>query len=110
VEIEFSPEHVHELIADFCQVVDCIENGEFTPAPVEVLQGRKEDGERPLLRGCAGAAMRGFRAPLPRLRLSTGGRPELALRQYLEDFGSDLEQQDWLSSNLEIALPTEELE
>jgi hypothetical protein len=111
VEIEFSPEPVQELIADFGQVVDCIENGEFTPAPVEVLQGRKEDGER----ACASRVCRRCNARFScssyrAYASSAGGRPELALRQYLEDFGSDLEQQDWLSSNLEIALPTEELE
>lgn len=111
VEIEFSPEHVQELIADFGQVVDCIENGEFTPAPVEVLQGRKEDGERAFAsRVCRRCDARFSCSSYRAFAASAGGRPELALRQYLEDFGSDLEQQDWLSSNLEIALPTEELE
>lgn len=111
VEIEFSPEHVQELIADFGEVVDCIENGEFTPAPVEVLQGRKEDGERAFAsRVCRRCDARFSCSSYRVYAAGAGGRPELALRQYLEDFGSDLEQQDWLSSNLEIALPTQELE
>lgn len=111
VEIDFSPEHVQEIIADFGQVVDCIENGEFTPAPLEILQGRKEDGDRAFAsRVCRHCDARFSCFSYRAYATNAGGRPELALRQYLDDFGSDLEQQDWLSSNLEIALPTEELE
>ncbi len=111
VEIGFDPTHVNEIIADFGRVVDCIENGEFTPAPLEILLGRKEEGERAFAsRVCRRCDVRFSCASYRAFAATAGGRPELALRQYLDDYGTDLEQQDWLSSNLEVAPVLEDLE
>lgn len=111
VGIEVNPEHVKEVIEDFGRVVDCIENGGFSPAPVEILMGRKEEGERAFAsRVCRRCDARFSCGSYRVYAASAGGRPELALRQYLDDYGTDLEMQDWLSSNLEAALSLEELE
>ncbi len=111
VEIDFDPDHVQEIIADFGRVVDCIENGEFTPAPLETLLGRKEEGERAFAsRVCRRCDARYSCASYRAFAATAGGKPEFALRQYLDDFGTDLEQQDWLTSNLDAALTLEDLE
>jgi hypothetical protein len=111
VEIEFDPDHVADIIADFARVVDCIENNQFEPAPLEVLLGRKEEKERAFAsRVCRYCDARYSCSSYRAFAASAGGKPEAALRQYLDDFGSDLEQQEWLTSNMEIAAVVEELE
>jgi hypothetical protein len=110
VEIGFDPAHVEEVIADFGRIVDCIESGEFAPASPEKLKTRSGHERREfashVCRYCdARFSCDSYRS----YALESHGRPELALRQYLEDFGTDLDQQDWLSNNLDAASPTEDL-
>jgi len=111
VEIEFDPAHVEEVIADFGTVVDCIEGSEFEPAPTEKLRTRSGRERRefashvlPLLRRAL------FCGSYREYALASGGRSELVLRQYLTDFGTDLDQQDWLSASLDFGLSADLLD
>lgn len=111
VEIDFNPAHLEEILVDFGHVVDCIEDYKFQPAPVEKLRTRYGD-ERSLFatRVCRNCDARFSCSSYRTYALGARGAAELDFRQYIDDFGTDLEQQDWLSSNLEFALTIDELE
>ena len=91
--------------------VDYIEGGQFEPASVEKLRTRSGRERREfashICRYCdvrfSCSSYRGY-------ALASGGRAEFALRQYLTDFGTDLDQQDWLTGNLEVVPAVGELE
>jgi hypothetical protein len=101
VPIQPNPEHVDAIVADYGRVVDRIESGEFAPAPLEVLLGRREDRERAFAsRVCRRCDARFSCDSYRRYAETAGGRPEQVLRQYLTDYGSDVDQQDWLSNSL----------
>jgi hypothetical protein len=104
VGIEVDPTHVENIIRDFGRAVDCIENGEFAPAPLEVLQS--QFGKKNALFGtsvCRNCDAR-FSCDSYR-RYATGSRApkEAAFKNYLDDYGTELDQQDWLSGELEAA-------
>jgi hypothetical protein len=105
VEIKFDPKHVEEVIADFGTIIDCIENSKFSPAPLEKLKSRQ--GERNAMFAtivCRNCDAR-FSCSSYRAYAQEGhGQAESAVRQYLDDFGNELDQQDWLTGNLE-AIP-----
>jgi len=111
VEIEFDPAHVEEAITDFGMVADCIEGGDFVPASIEKLRTRSGRERREfashVCRYCDARfsciSYRGY-------AMASSGRAEVALRQYLTDFGTDLDQQDWLTGNLEVIPASEVLE
>lgn len=111
VEIEVNPGHVQAMIADFGHVVDCIENGNFDPAPIDKLKSRY-GAENSLFatRVCRNCDARFSCVSYRRYALGSRGRAELALKAYLTDFGSDLDQQEWLSGNLEGVAPAESLD
>jgi PD-(D/E)XK nuclease superfamily protein len=101
VGIEVNPDHVENIIRDFGRAVDCIENGEFAPAPLEVL--KSQFGKKNALFGtsvCRNCDAR-FSCDSYR-RYATGSRApkEAAFKKYLDDYGTELDQQDWLSSEL----------
>jgi hypothetical protein len=111
VEIDLNPEHVDAIITDFGRVVDCIENGEFEPASMEKLNSRY--GAKNSLfatnvcRNCdARFSCDSYRT------YSAGSRRNIEnfFRQYLNDYGTDLDQQERLSSGLESTANLEELE
>lgn len=111
VEIEFDPHHVDEVITDFGTIVDCIENSKFSPAPLEKLKSRQ--GKRNVMfattvcRNCdARFSCNSYRA----YAQEGHGRDESVLRQYMDDFGTELDQQDWLSASLETGLSAELLD
>jgi hypothetical protein len=111
VEIEFDPQHVNEIITDFGTIVDCIENSKFSPAPLEKLKSRQ--GERNAMfativcRNCdARFSCNSYRA----YAQEGHGRDESVLRQYMDDFGTELDQQDWLSASLETGLSADLLD
>ncbi|MGD0752948.1 MAG: hypothetical protein ABSA23_16265 [Anaerolineales bacterium] len=111
MEIDLNPEHVDQIIADFGRVVDCIEDGEFEPASIEKLNSRY-GGKNSLFatnvcRNCnARFTCDSYRT------YSAGSRrnSENFFRYYLNDYGTDLDQQERLSSGLESAANVEDLE
>jgi hypothetical protein len=109
VGIEVDPDHVQNIIRDFGRVVDCIENGEFQPAPLKVL--KTPVGNKNTSFGTAVCRNCDARFSCDSYRQYAAGsrvRKEAAFKQYLEDYGTELEQQDWLSGELEIPASTVE--
>lgn len=111
VEIDVNPEHVQSMIDAFGHVVDCIENGIFDPAPIETLQARYgAEGSLFATRVCRNCDARFSCEAYRQYALGSHGRAELALKGYLTDFGSDLDQEEWLSGNLEGNAPVDSLD
>jgi hypothetical protein len=111
VEIKFDPDHVDEVINHFGSVVDCIENGEFHPASLDRLStrssGENEHFASHICRYCdARFSCESYR----KYAFGGHGRAELAIRQYLDDYGTEVDQQDWLSASLETGLSADLLD
>jgi hypothetical protein len=101
VGIDVDPDHVQKIIGDFGRVVDCIEDGEFGPAPLDVLKapfGKKDTSFGSAV--CRNCDARFSCASYRQYASGSKARKEAAFKQYLEDYGTELEQQDWLSSEL----------
>ena len=111
VKIDIDPSHVDQIITDFGTVVDCIENGDFEPASLEKLNSRygKKNSQfaTAVCRNCDAR----FSCNSYRL-YATGSRSpkELALKQYLSNYGTDLDQHDWLSNEIDSVPPIADLE
>jgi len=104
VGIEVNPDHVENIIHDFGRVVDCIEDGEFQPTPLKVLKA--PFGNKNALFGTAVCRNCDARFSCDSYREYAKGshaRKEATFKKYLDDFGTELDQQDWLSSELEVA-------
>ena len=102
VGIEVDPSHVERIIRDFGRVVDCIEDGKFGPAPVEALNaafGKKNTSfGNAVCRNCdARFSCDSYRAYAKGSR----ARKEAGFVKYLDDYGTDLDQEEWLSAELE---------
>lgn len=111
VEIEFNPVHVKEVIEDFGTIIDCIEDSDYQPASIKKLRTRSGRDRREFAsRVCRNCDARYSCSSYREYALASGGRAEVALRQYLTDFGTDLDQQDWLTSNLEAIPAVDALE
>ncbi len=111
VEIELNPQHVEEIITDFGRIVDCIESGEFKPATLEKLGTRYGDKTAMFATVvCRNCDARFSCGSYHRYVLGAGGGTELTLRQYIGDYGPDLDQQEWLSGGLESTRNIEDLE
>lgn len=108
IEIPFQKEHVAETIEDFARVVDEIEENCFEPAPLEVLQ-QKIEGTHTLFatRICRNCDARFSCTSFREYALSSGGRSTSHFKKYLQDFGDDIDQEDWINANLDAAPPPE---
>ncbi|MEM9339273.1 MAG: PD-(D/E)XK nuclease family protein [Bacteroidota bacterium] len=101
VEMEFEQEKVKEVIHDFAETVDGIEDKKFQPAPVEVLQ-EKMEGTNSLFgtRVCRNCDAR-FSCESYRNYATTKGRGERgSFKKYFDDFGSDTDKEEWVNANL----------
>lgn len=104
VEIPFDERHVAATIADFGCVVDAIEEHKFAPPPVEKLQKRLE-GTNTLYatRVCRNCDARFSCGSYRNYALESGqGSAEKNFRRYFNDYGDDLEVEDWRAANLEV--------
>jgi hypothetical protein len=111
VKIEIDPDHVDHVIEDFGRVVDCIENGEFEPASIEKLNSHY--GSQNSMFGtnvCRNCDARFSCLSYRQFAAGSHRSPENFFRQYLADFGTDIDQQDWLSSGMDSAANLEDLE
>lgn len=103
VPIPFDQRTVHATIRAFGEVIDAIEDGQFAPPPVEVLQERLP-GTRwrfatRVCRNCDARfsciSYREYAWP------SRGAGAEAQISQYYHDVAVDAEQEDWRSASLE---------
>jgi hypothetical protein len=106
IELDFDQEKVKEVIADFADIVDCIEEKKFKPASVETLKSNLEGtnskfGQR-ICRECdARFSCESFREYV--LGKGKGVRGNFA--KYFHDLGSDTDKEEWVNANLAAKSP-----
>lgn len=110
IDIPFNQENVEETIQEFGEVVDAIESREFAPPSVKrlksALPGKKYTFAVQVCRNCdARFSCSAYRNYIR----SSASKADSLLKRYLNDFGSDLERENWRFSNLEITPSPEDL-
>jgi len=112
VPIKYNPEHVDETIQEFGCVVDQIEDGKFSPPPLEILKEALPGSiaVRFATRVCRNCDAR-FSCASYRQYAWSGDRrvAEKNLTQYFGDFPPDLEEETWRTAGLDAARPVEDL-
>ncbi|MEH2157095.1 PD-(D/E)XK nuclease family protein [Nostoc sp.] len=111
IDIPFKEENVQETIREFGEVVDAIELRQFTPPSVDklksLLPGKKYSFAVQVCRNCdARFSCSAYRNYVR----SSASRTDSLLGRYLNDFGSDLERENWRFSNLVVTPSPEDLE
>lgn len=111
IDIPFKQENVEETIQEFGEVVDSIESRKFAPPLVEklktLLPGKKNSFAVQVCRNCdARFSCSAYRNYVR----SSANKADSLLKRYLNNFGSDLEREDWRFSNLEVNPSPEDLE
>lgn len=111
IDIPFNQENVEETIQEFGEIVDSIESREFAPPSVKrlksALPGKKYTFAVQVCRNCdARFSCSAYRNYVR----SSANKADSLLKRYLNDFGSDLEREDWRFSNLEVTSSPEDLE
>jgi PD-(D/E)XK nuclease superfamily len=110
IDIPFKQGNVDQTIQEFGEVVDAIESREFTPPSVDKLKsslpGKKYTFAVQVCRNCdARFSCSAYRNYIR----SSAAKSDSMLRRYLNDFGSDLEREDWRFSNLAVTPSPEDL-
>jgi hypothetical protein len=106
VKLDFHPDRVQQTIDDFAATVDAIEDGIFCPPDQAKLMAVMEGTTtRFATRVCRNCDARFSCDAYRRYALgSSGGRVEEKFRRYYNDYGSDLSQEHWKTSNLADAV------
>lgn len=101
VDLEFEQEKVKDVIDDFAEVVDCIEDKKFHPVSVEALQ-QKMEGTNTLFatRVCRNCDARYSCASYREYAVGKGKGERGNFKKYFEDFGSDTDKEEWINANL----------
>lgn len=101
VDMEFEQEKVKEVINDFAETVDCIEDKKFHPATVETLQ-EKMEGTNALFgtRVCRNCDARFSCSSYREYAMSKGRGERGSFKKYFDDFGSDTDKEEWVNANL----------
>ena len=111
IDIPFNQENVEETIQEFGEIVDSIESRKFAPPSVKrlksALPGKKYTFAVQVCRNCdARFSCSAYRNYVR----SSASKADSLLKRYLNDFGSDLERENWRCSNLEVTPSPEDLE
>ena len=111
IDIPFNQENVEETIQEFGEIVDSIESRKFAPPSVKrlksALPGKKYTFAVQVCRNCdARFSCSAYRNYVR----SSASKADSLLKRYLNDFGSDLERENWRFSNLEVTPSPEDLE
>jgi len=103
IEIPFDQSKVQATIQAFAVVVDKIETNCFEPPSVSVLQAKIE-GTNTLFatRVCRNCDARYSCEAYREYALQTGTRTQSNFKKYFEDFGNDLEQEEFLTANINL--------
>lgn len=102
IPIPFDQNGVQTMIEDFARTVDCIENHEFAPPPVEVLKA-KRPGQRQTFATnvCLNCDARFSCSSYRAYALKSGTAAERTFRQYFHEVQTDSEHDDWLTAGLQ---------
>ncbi|MBU3926558.1 MAG: PD-(D/E)XK nuclease family protein [Bacteroidetes bacterium] len=106
IELEFDQKKLSDVIADFANTVDCIEEKKFKPAPVDKLNDTME-GTNALFgtRVCRNCDARFSCSSYREYALGKGKGERGNFKKYFEDFGSDTDKEDWVNANLQAKNP-----
>ncbi|KAA5542330.1 PD-(D/E)XK nuclease family protein [Adhaeribacter rhizoryzae] len=106
IELDFDQEKVKEVVDHFAEIVDCIEEKMFKPAPVEVLRSTME-GTNALFgtRVCRNCDVRYSCSSYRDYATSKGKGERGSFRKYFDDFGSDADKEEWVNANLAAKNP-----
>lgn len=105
IDIPLNPAQVEEVIFEFGEIVDRIEERDFAPPPVEVLLEKAHPKARApfgteVCRNCdVRFSCNSFRQYA--VRTQAGVRAEQAIGYYLSDYGLDFERSEWQDANME---------
>jgi hypothetical protein len=102
IEIPFTQDKVEETIGDFAAIVDQIEDKNFKPVAVEILNSTME-GTTALFgtRVCRNCDARFSCSSYREYALSKGRGERGSFKKYFEDYGSDTDQEEWVNANLQ---------
>ncbi|XGV94258.1 MAG: PD-(D/E)XK nuclease family protein (plasmid) [Leptolyngbya sp. BL-A-14] len=101
VDIPFSQQHVQDMIADFGEVVDAIEDRAFVPPPVarlsqkDKVRGKETRFATQICSNCDGR----FSCSSYRAYSMAGEGSETSFKRYFREFEST-DQEEWLRANL----------
>jgi hypothetical protein len=106
VDLDFDQLKVQDVIDDFALIVDCIEDKKFKPAPVEKLR-EKMEGTNALFatRVCRNCDARFSCASYRKYATSKGKGERGNFKKYFDDFGTDLDKEEWVNANLQVRNP-----
>jgi hypothetical protein len=104
IDIEFSDDHVRQTIGGFGQIVDRIEDRNFAPTPVRLLQAKRPGERAPFaVTVCRNCDARFSCGSYRTYALGAGGVAERRFREYFADVGNDTERDSWLTATLAAA-------
>ncbi len=104
IEIPYDQLHVNETIEAFGKVVDCIEENRFDPPSHSVLKSKLPgDNQMFVTRVCRNCDARFSCQPYREIGMSGRDKGAAGYRKYINDFGDDIEGEDWKTVNLENA-------
>lgn len=103
IEIPFDQSKVQSTINDFAEVVDKIETNCFEHPTIEVLKSKIE-GTNTIFatRVCRNCDARFSCEAYREYALQTGTRTQSNFKKYFEDYGSDLEQEEFITANINL--------
>lgn len=102
IELEFDQKKLEEVIHDFAETVDCIEDKKFKPAPVSQLKSKME-GTNALFgtRVCRNCDARFSCASYREYATGKGKGERGNFKKYFDYFGSDTDKEEWINANLQ---------
>lgn len=100
LEIEFSQQHVDDMIYDFACTVDDIEDGHFAPPPVGRLSRRETQNQTFATRVCRNCDARFSCIAYREFSFEGGLRDSSFIRRYYEDFGEEDTLESWRTAAL----------
>ena len=106
IDLDFDQKKVTEVIEDFADTVDKIEDKNFRPASVETLNSKLE-GTNSFFgtRVCRNCDAR-FSCSSYRNYATSKGKGERGnFKKYFDDFGSDSDKENWINANLQAKSP-----
>lgn len=106
IPIPFVQENVKDTVNDFATIVDHIEDKNFYPASVEILNSKME-GTTALFgtRVCRNCDARFSCTSYREYTVGKGKGERGNFKKYFEDFGSETDQEEWVNSNLQVKSP-----
>jgi hypothetical protein len=106
IELDFDQKKVKDVVDDFADVVDKIEDKDFRPATIDTLNSKLEGTNAYFgTRVCRNCDAR-FSCSSYREYATSKGKGERGnFKKYFDDFGSDSDKEDWINANLQAKSP-----